>query len=358
MTPMRCICWASSPARGGDPARGVLLVEQALGLRRSPRFLANHGMLLGQLGRHEDALASYAAALAERPGYTEALNNRGASLQALHRLDEAEASFRAAIDSRADFTDAWTNLGHVLRAQRRFDEATAAYARALELNPGMAALHAALGTVLRERGQPAEAEAAFRRQAALAPNDPMALTNLAAALGEQDRAAEAAQILPVALVLDAERPEIWCNLGATLQQVGRLEEAEGGVPQVAGVAAGLCRCDGQSGHGAAGKQGGWRRPRRCSAGWWPLRPGLAQGYGNLAVTLADQGRRLEALALLDLGLGLAPDDADARHHRALVLLLEGRLDEGWPEYEARFATRQGRPDRRHFTAPQWGRRAA
>jgi hypothetical protein len=37
----------------------------------------------------------------------------------------------------------------------------------------------------------------------------------------------------------------------------------------------------------------------------------------------------------------------------LLLLLLGRMSEGWSAYEARFQTKQGRPDWRNFRVPQW-----
>ena len=54
-----------------------------------------------------------------------------------------------------------------------------------------------------------------------------------------------------------------------------------------------------------------------------------------------------------MAAALDPGDADTRHLRALLLLLQGRFAEGWAAYEARFDTRQGRADRRGFTQPVW-----
>ncbi|HUW80587.1 MAG TPA: tetratricopeptide repeat protein, partial [Acidocella sp.] len=336
----------------GDPARAVLLIEQAIAVRDAPRFHANHGMVLSRLGQHEAALLAYAKALAAQPDYPEALNNQGATLEQLHRLDEAAASFRAAVTARPGYAEAWGNLGHVLRALRRPDEAEAAYHRAVAVAPGMAGLQAGLGGLLREQSRPAEAEHAYRRQVALAPGDAVALTNLAAAIGEQDRGANAAALLEQALSLAPANPETYCSLGAALQQLGRFEEAEAACRQALALRPGYN--DAMANLGTILRDLGQldaaeAMQRQVIAAW----PAEAMGYSNLAVTLVDQARWYEALALLELAVAIAPGNPEIGHHRALLLLLLGRMEEGWAAYEVRFQTKQGRPDQRGFTVPQW-----
>ena len=82
-------------------------------------------------------------------------------------------------------------------------------------------------------------------------------------------------------------------------------------------------------------------------------PAEVAPYLGLAVVLIDQDRPHEALAVLDLAAAIDPTDADIHHHRAIVLLLLGRLAEGWAEYEARHRTKQGRADRHGFAQTVW-----
>jgi hypothetical protein len=62
------------------------------------------------LGRFEDALASYDRALKVRPDYAEALNNRGLTLHGLKRFDEALADYDRALQIRPDFPEAHWNV--------------------------------------------------------------------------------------------------------------------------------------------------------------------------------------------------------------------------------------------------------
>lgn len=82
-----------------------------------------------------------------------------------------------------------------------------------------------------------------------------------------------------------------------------------------------------------------------------LRPGWAEGHNRLGTVLHALGRLPEALASFQAALALAPDNADIHWDYALALLAAGRYDEGWREYEWRWARRQ--PEPRHFAQPAW-----
>ena len=59
------------------------------------------GNTLQELGRLDEAEASYMRALALKPNYAKARNNLGNTLQELGRLDEAEASYMQALSLEA-----------------------------------------------------------------------------------------------------------------------------------------------------------------------------------------------------------------------------------------------------------------
>jgi cytochrome c-type biogenesis protein CcmH/NrfG len=63
-------------------------------------------------------LPHYRAAIEQRPNYPEAFNNLGGALLDLGRRDEAIAAFEAAVRLRPDFSDAPENLAR-LRATAR-----------------------------------------------------------------------------------------------------------------------------------------------------------------------------------------------------------------------------------------------
>ena len=66
---------------------------------------SNLGNTLKELGRLDEAEASYTQAIALKPDYAEAHYNLGITLQELGRLDEAEASYTQAIALKPDFAE-------------------------------------------------------------------------------------------------------------------------------------------------------------------------------------------------------------------------------------------------------------
>jgi tetratricopeptide (TPR) repeat protein len=98
----------------------------------------NLGNTLKELGRLDEAEASYTKAIALKPDFAEAHNNLGITLKELGRLDEAEASYTKAIALKSDFAEAHSNLGITLKELGRLDEAEASYTQAIALKPDYA----------------------------------------------------------------------------------------------------------------------------------------------------------------------------------------------------------------------------
>ena len=98
----------------------------------------NLGITLQQLGRLNDAEASYQKAIALKTDYAEAHYNLGITLQRLGRLDDAEVSHKKAIALKPNYAEAQNNLGNTLQEQGRLDEAEASYKQAIELKPQLA----------------------------------------------------------------------------------------------------------------------------------------------------------------------------------------------------------------------------
>jgi len=73
-----------------------------------------------------------------KPDFTLAHNNLGVTLQELGRLDEALASYTQSIVLKPDYADAHSNLGTTLQELGRLDEALASYTQAIALKPDYA----------------------------------------------------------------------------------------------------------------------------------------------------------------------------------------------------------------------------
>ena len=95
-------------------AEALEAVEKALTLnRRSADALTLHGVLLHGLGRSQDALAEFDAAVAEKPDDASRWYNRGFVLISLGRLAESLLALDRAVMLNPRHADAWHRRGVV-----------------------------------------------------------------------------------------------------------------------------------------------------------------------------------------------------------------------------------------------------
>ena len=169
--------------------RGILYAQQnrfeearkeiAAALALQPRdagALVNYGNILNILGRHDEALAAYDAALAIRPD-ADAFSNRGNVLQAMGRQEAALASYDRALSLAPRHADALFNRGNSLHGLARKDDALANYDTALAAAPGHVEAWFRRGLVLAEMGRSDDAIASYGRAIALKPDHAQALNN-------------------------------------------------------------------------------------------------------------------------------------------------------------------------------------
>jgi uncharacterized protein (TIGR02466 family) len=106
-----------------------------------------------------------------KPDYAKAHSNLGITLQELGRLDEAEASYTQAIALKPDYAKAHYNLGITLQELGRLDEAEASYKQAIALKPDdFAKVYDNLGVVLQSNGKYKDAEICYKKYQSLEPN--------------------------------------------------------------------------------------------------------------------------------------------------------------------------------------------
>lgn len=134
----------------------------------------------------------------------------------------------------------------------------------------------------------------------LLPASPEAQSNLGAAYNAAGMADAAVTCFERAAEARPGNGEILYNLGNGLLAAGRLAEAE--------------------------------RTLRLAL---ETDPGHLRARTNLGVAQKEQGRLIEAIGTFGAVIRVAPDNADAHWNRALALIMAGRFDEGWREYEWR-----------------------
>ena len=100
------------------------------------------------MGRLEEAEASYKKSIELKPDFAEAHSNLGVVLYGLGKLDEAEASLRQAIALKPDYAEAHSNLGLMLQELGRLGEAIASLNKAIALKSDYVEAHHNLGVTL------------------------------------------------------------------------------------------------------------------------------------------------------------------------------------------------------------------
>lgn len=84
-----------------------------------------------------------------------------------------------------------------------------------------------------------------------------------------------------------------------------------------------------------------------------LRPAHAEGYKNYAVSLCLQGRLGEAEKVIRKAMRFQPEDPGHRMALGQILLLAGKLREGWKFYEWRGREQKNGGRTRNFPQPLW-----
>jgi predicted O-linked N-acetylglucosamine transferase (SPINDLY family) len=266
------------------------------------------GVLVGEAGDLNGALALLERAAARAPGVPEFQSNLGEFYRRAGRLNEAIVCLERALVLRPDMAVAQGNLGNALREAGRIDEAIAALERASALEPRSSDHAGNLGLALQAAGRIDEAVVAHERSAALAPGDPVAHRNLGTALHAAGRSGAAVAAYQRALALRPGDARTYCNLGMTLQETGHNDEAIAALERAAALDA-----------------------------------TLAPVYTNLGNALWAVGRLDEAAATLGRAIALDPRDADAHNNLGNVLKDQGRLDDAIAAFHRAEELRPGSP---------------
>ena len=302
--------FASSPATQGPQAPGDASSTSPSKAPDAPHSLPSadpaaiaEGGRQFAAGRFAESLAIVDAALVKAPDAPELLFARGSALFGWGRFHEALASFRRAAEAGLVHFDLDMQLGWCCVHVRRLDEAEVHFRKAVATDPESDRAYVSLANVLEMRGMLAAQAEEFARGLSRWPENYDAVILLAACrLYQNDRDGGVATFRQ-AIALDPSRSRAWSNLGATLDWATQLPEALAALQRAVEIDS--------------------------------ANNGSGDGFLNLATVLREQGRRAEALHLLERNLVRNPDPNG--HWLYSVMLLEmGRLAEGWEQHEFRW----------------------
>jgi tetratricopeptide (TPR) repeat protein len=161
----------------------------------APGILNAIGLNLMWLGRHEEAVAEFGAALAADPDFAPAFANRGTALAALSRPAAARASFEAALEHHGENLIALNGLAALALRSGEAAEARRLAERVLAREPGYPEALASLSGADIAEGAVAAGEARLRAlledRRLQPPERALALRTLGDSLDAQGRFAEA-----------------------------------------------------------------------------------------------------------------------------------------------------------------------
>ncbi len=226
----------------------------ATGYNYSAGLWWSRGIVQAELGRYEESLASYDKALEIEPdslifwGKGNMLSDLGRKLQnegyeeeALAKLSEGIVSYDKALAMKPDFPEALHTKGDTLASLGRYDEAIASYDKVLAIysdSPatlwGKRSVLAELrryrvlydkGIMLAILGRYGEAIASYDKALAIYPDSPATLYDKGVALGALKRYKEAIAAYDAALAIKPDDPFALNNKGVALRNLKRYEEA-------------------------------------------------------------------------------------------------------------------------------------
>ena len=287
------------------------------------------GLVLGAMGRQDEAISAYQKAIKLDPDNVAARFNLAAILADKKLMDEATAEYRKAAeahprDSRnAEFR---MRLGIILREQGRLDEAIAEFARAIDLFPDDVSLQVELGVTLRQQGNSDQAIAQLQKALELDPRSFGARRWLSEVLREQGRFDEALVQARRAIELDPRSGPARHALGLILLQQGNRDEAIAEFRKTLELdpRAWVAHLDLAV---ALQEQGKLDEAMRELRNGLMLEPRVARAYFHLGTMLREQGKPDEALTEFRRAIEIEPRDAGAHFNLASILRSQGKLGE-------------------------------
>jgi tetratricopeptide (TPR) repeat protein len=148
----------------------------------------------------------------------------GRLLEALGRAQESISTYRAALRVKSDFHRCSNRIAYILAGLERYAEAEPYFREVLGADPGNASAHFNLGYTYDKRGQFENAVESFREATRLNPKFDRAWYGLGLAQAALGKHEEAAKALHQAATLQPMNPHAWYQLGMAYHTVHNREK--------------------------------------------------------------------------------------------------------------------------------------
>ncbi|MBL1256068.1 tetratricopeptide repeat protein [Methylocystis sp. Sn-Cys] len=302
--------------------------------------------------RYAQAHAAYSKALKFDKNCIDALRGRALSLHALGRDNEALFDYDAALALAPREEDLWYNFGVSLLGLGAVDDALLAFARALEINPSYAIAADSAAFAESKRGRFLEAIAYCDRLLEKDPRNQRALRLKADALLAAKRFDEALQVYDAALRLSPRDVELLVNRSTALLSLNRRDEAFASAKEALACDANVSLAWRAYGTVAL-KLGLFETARDAFIRALELSPNDADALSGQAIALKELGEVDAALRTFDAALAINPENEDVKSNKGALLLLLGRYPEGLPLFEYRRANSHTLHLKARLPWPEW-----
>ena len=217
------------------------------------------------------------------------------------RLDQAEALYKEILQTQPQHFDALRLLATIAAQRNNSPAAVDLFEQALKINPDHAGTLNNRGNALVDLKRYKEALESYDRALRIEPDYAEALYNRGTALVDLKHYEDALESYERALKIKPDYAEALYNRGNAFSELSRPQEALESYDRALRV-----------------------------------EPDYAEAHLNRGNALLDLQRHEEALESYDRALKIKPDYAEAHLSRALVWLLLGDFQRGWPENECRW----------------------
>jgi tetratricopeptide (TPR) repeat protein len=185
----------------------------------------NYGIVLDEMGKHDEAIPHYRQSVAQQPTHIEALANLGVSYVETGDYEEAKHFLSRALMLNGDHAEALNYTGLLLSAQGQHGESLAYFRKAISIKPQYVEAYFLLGHNLAQQGSYQEAENYFRKVIMMDPAFSQAFNNLGLLLSIRGADKEGKTYLLKALDLNPKYAKAHFNLGNIFKKEGSGVEA-------------------------------------------------------------------------------------------------------------------------------------
>ena len=300
------------------PDESERLCRQALAMQ--PNLHAAHvnlAMSLQQQGRAQEALPHALRAIELTPREHNAYTAAAVCLMDMNRIPDAIRYFEESVKLNSKDIGALATLAGLYVRQEMHEKAITTMQKAVDLAPTDPLALLNMGALLAQLERFDTAAVWLEKALELAPDNVLALANLAGVRTGQKRFADSIALCRKVTALAPAEIDTLATMAEAMMNLGQFEESIGEMQQAIAV-----------------------KPKA----------GLLQSLSN---AYARTGRPEQGLVEIEKAIALDPKNAVLHFNKSVILLLMGRLQEAWPEYEWRWLHPRMVGRNRSFGVPQW-----